>query len=608
MLKTKTVVVLLGLFVVICGGGSGLLAPLSGQEPATEFSAKDLWQAAKGGELERVKEILDSGIEVDAKTDYQATALAFAAERGHLGIVKLLVERGADINNQDTFYSATPTSWARMGSHKEIVDYLKEKGGKENFGRKSSTAESKSNKANADKKTADSKPENAAEKPVFAETSPEARLADRKVSSVHWPQFRGTAARGVADGQNPPVSWDIESGDGLAWEAKLPGLGHSCPTVWADKIFLTSAISGAKKESIRIGNYGSVDSVDDPSEHDFIVVAINKNSGEILWNKTAVKAVPKVKRHLKSTHANPTVACNDSVVIAFFASEGLYCYSHDGELLWKQKLGFLDSGWFYDVDYQWGFAASPVIFEDTVIVQCDIQKNSFIAAYSIENGQQVWRTERDEIPGWSSPTIYFDGDQALVATNGTKAIRGYDAKTGKEVWSFAAENSEIVTPTPFVTQHKIIFTAGYSPIMPIYAISVATRGEVTLDKSTTSNDSVVWSHRRGGPYMPSPIAYGDYLYMCSNIGVLACYHIPSGEQVYKKRLKGKRSVSFVASPVAADGHLYFISENGQVLVVKAGPNFEQLHTNQTGMKVLASPAISEGMLFVRGQKSLKAFK
>ncbi|HMO13690.1 MAG TPA: ankyrin repeat domain-containing protein [Pirellulaceae bacterium] len=559
-----------------------------------DATSADLWRSARAGDLEKVRRILDSGVDVDAKSNYGATALAFAAEQGHLELVKFLVERGADVNSKDTFYNATPLSWAQMGRHNEVANFLKENGGVASFGQPSS----------GDATVADDDPEG---EPVeFAPCSAESRLLDRRYASVNWPQFRGNGARGIADGQQPPIEWDVESGKGVAWKVATPGLGHSCPAIWGDRIFLTSAISGAQKESIQIGNYGSVDSVDDDSEHEFIVFAINKHTGETEWQQTAVKTVPKVKRHLKSTHANPTVACNEHAIVAFFGSEGLFCYSHDGELKWQKDLGFLDSGWFYDRDYQWGFAASPIIFEDTVIVQCDIQENSFIAAFDLLSGEEKWRTSREEIPSWSTPTIYFDQDRPLAVTNGTRAIRGYDVRTGEEVWTFQAENSEIVTPTPIVSQDKILVTAGYSPIMPIYAINTAARGPFQLDKQERSNEHIAWSHRNGGPYMPTPIAYGDYFYVCNNTGILTCYHLPSGKEVYKERLKGVKSLSFVASCLAADGHLYFFSENGQTIVVKSGPQFELIAVNQAGINVLSTPAISEGRIYIRGVDSLIA--
>ncbi len=568
------------------------------QEKQTEYTSQDLWKAARVGDATRVVEILDSGIEVDAKTNYQATALAFAAERGHLEVVKLLVERGADVNNRDTFYNASPLSWAVMGPHPEVVAFLKEHNAEPSFGKAQGPAPAA--KEDGEEETP--------EPPEFQPSSMEALLADRQFASENWPQFRGLGSRGIADGQGSPIQWDVTTGLGVAWKIDLPGLGHSCPAIWGDRIFLTTAISSANNDSIQIGNYGSVDSVDDDSEHEFRVMAISKQNGEVLWQETVHKGVPRVKRHLKSTHANPTVACNEQYAVAFFGAEGLYCFNHEGALQWKIDMGDMNSGWFYDQDYQWGFAASPVIHENLVIIQCDIQENSYIAAYDLATGAEKWLTKRDEIPGWSTPTLYRDGDRTLVATNGSRGIRGYDAENGEEVWTFEAQNSEIVAPTPLVSQNKILVTAGYSPIMPIYAISVTARGKIELAETDNNNEQIPWVHRRGGPYMPSPIAYGDYFYVCSNTGIVTCYHLNSGTQVYKERLKGNSTLSFVASPIAADGNIYFVSENGQVVIVKAGPDFEQLSVNPTEMNVLSTPAISAGRLYIRGQKSLLALE
>ena len=156
---------------------------------------------------------------------------------------------------------------------------------------------------------------------------------------------------------------------------------------------------------MKIGNYGDYKSIPEHADHEFVLIAIDKLTGAIRWQKTAHIALPQVKRHLKSTHANPTCATNGKQVVAFFGSEGLYCYDFAGELIWKKDLGFLDSGWFYDAEYQWGFASSPVIHGELVFVQCDIQKNSFLAAFRLSDGGEVWRKSRDELPTWSTPFL-----------------------------------------------------------------------------------------------------------------------------------------------------------------------------------------------------------
>ena len=253
-------------------------------------------------------------------------------------------------------------------------------------------------------------------------------------------------------------------------------------------------------------------------------------------------------------------------------------------------------------------------------MQCDIQKESFVAALDISTGEEVWRTQRDEIPGWSSPVVHQFGDMPMLITHGTRAARGYDARDGKLLWSIP-DHSEIVVPTPFVAHDLIFVSSGYTPVQPIVAIRPTARGELKLpgkskDDSTegtsgtanNANAGIAWSHLRGGPYMPTPIAYGDFLYTCANNGVLTCYRATTGEQVYKKRLPGSGSLSFTGSPIAADGHLYLPAEDGQVYVVRAGDKFKLVATNQSGGKVLTTPAISQGFFYIRTTDSLFAFK
>ena len=571
------------------------------EEPKQETDgAKSLMKAARDGDIETVKQLIADGIDVNSKTDYGATALSYAAERGHMNVVKHLIENGADPNVMDSFYKASPYTWALLSGHNDVAKFIKENGGKPSFDMGSGISSKKNS-----------------EVPVTVEFKPsstESKMADRNVSSVNWPQFRGTGARGVADRQSPPVRWDVPANENVLWKTSVPGLGHSCPVVWQDRVFLTTAISGKEPGDIKIGNYGDVDSVEDDSVHKFQVLCLNKANGNIVWTQTANEAVPKVKRHLKSTHANPTVATDGQNVVAFFGSEGLYCYDIDGNLLWEQQLGFLDSGWFYDDDYQWGFAASPVIHQNKVIVQCDIQKDSFIAAFDLGSGSEIWRTERDEIPGWSTPTIHQHDGRAIIITNGTRGIRGYDASNGQEIWKLTG-NSEIVAPTPFVAHDLMYITSGYRPIKPIYAISAEARGDLTLADGETANEFVRWSIKKNGPYMATPIVYGDYLYSLENSGVLTCYQATTGLQAYRLRVKldkekfpnaATSSNSFVASPIAGDGHLYFPAENGNVFVVKAGPEYELVSVNPIGENVLSSPAISEGIMFVRGQHHLIA--
>jgi outer membrane protein assembly factor BamB len=423
-------------------------------------------------------------------------------------------------------------------------------------------------------------------------------------AAQNWPQFRGPGATGVVESPGQPVKWDVTAAQGVRWKLAIPGLAHSSPVVWGDKIFVTTAVNSAKDET-RFGLFGDVTPVKDNPVHTWKVYAIDKNKGTILWERVAYEGIPKVKRHPKSSHAASTPVTDGKYLIALFGSEGLYAYDLNGKLLWKQDLGVLDAGWFYDADYQWEYGSSPIIYKNLVIVQADIQKNSFIAAYDLKTGKQVWKTDREEVPSWGTPTVYEGKDRAELIANGTRAIRGYDPATGKELWRLGPM-SEITTPTPFVAFDLIFVTSGYPPVQPIYAIKPGGNGDLSLKDGKESSDFVAWSKQRGGPYMPTPIVYGDLLYTCSNQGVLTAYNAKTGERVYQERLGGTGG-AFTASPVASDGKIYLASEDGDVFVVKAGPKYELLAKNLVGEVMMATPAISDGIVIVRTVSHLYAF-
>jgi outer membrane protein assembly factor BamB len=287
------------------------------------------------------------------------------------------------------------------------------------------------------------------------------------------------------------------------------------------------------------------------------------------------------------------------VVVVNFGSEGLFAFDMNGRQLWKRDLGKMNAGWFFDPDYEWGVASSPIIYKDLVIVQADVQKDSFVAAYRLKDGSVAWKTMRDEIPSWSTPTIFASTVRTDLVTQATKAIRAYDPGTGREIWKLTP-NSEITTPTPIVAHGLVYITNGYRGIQPIYAVKPGANGDISLKEGQTSNEHIAWSNPRGGPYTPTPVIYGELMYVLSNQGVLATYQAKTGDRVYQQRLGSGGSYS--ASPVAGDGKIYLSSEDGDVYVVKAGPTFELLAKNPVGEVVMASPAISDGMLIVRGLK------
>lgn len=692
-----------------------LLAPA--EDPVEELMA-----AARKGDTAAVRKLLDAGADVNAATEYGATALHFAADKGHIEVVKLLVERKANVNAKDKFYSATPLTWASMRNSAPVVGALLAAGAAGGDGILISASRSgeldmvravlahgkpkpetltsalkaatKSEvmealrKAGAKKPPKSTEPVKAEDLSAYAGTFKNAEAgdltlkaeagalavmagdrklfsltrdkgetfktddapltftftkADGKVTAMtlkaegqkdrvfdrgaavavkpevgpkgtsedpkpavkapaNWPQFRGIGAGGVADGQFPPTNFDVPKNKNVLWKTPIAGLGHSCPVVWGDRVFLTSAV-GDPKATLRPGNYGDVDSVKEDMPHEWHVLCLDKNTGKVLWDKVACKGVPKLKRHLKGTHANATAATDGKHLVVNFGAEGLYCYDLDGKQLWKRDLGKLESGWFYDPDYQWGFGSSPTIHDGKAFVQIDAGKNSFLGAYKLTDGSDVWKTPRDEPPSWSSPTVVVGPNRAEVVASGTKFARGYDPATGKELWKIG-RLSEISVPTPFLADGLIYVVSGYRPVQPIFAIKPGASGDISPKDGKTSNDSLAWSTKNGGSYMPTPVAYGGHLYVLSNSGLLACYDAKTGKKVYSERVGG--TGAYTASPVAADGRLYYVGETDGVRVVKAGPEFELLAVNPVGETCMATPAIADGALFLRTEKHLLA--
>jgi outer membrane protein assembly factor BamB len=372
----------------------------------------------------------------------------------------------------------------------------------------------------------------------------------------------------------------------------------SSPIVWGNRIFVLSAVSSASDRTFRTGLYGDVTPVDDVSEHRWLLYALDTRDGRILWERELERKTPGTKRHSKSSQANATPATDGKRIVSLLGSTGfLYCHDLEGNLLWKKELGVLNSGWFYDPDYQWGHSSSPVLYDGKVIVQADVHGGPFIAAFNLENGNEVWRTARaGEIPTFSTPTIYRGPTGDEIVTNGTR-VRGYDPKTGELLWHLGP-NSEIAVGSPVVTPDLIYVTAGYPPVKPIYAIRPGSRGDLALPEGVSKSEALAWSKSKGGTYIPSPLVYRGHFYTNENNGLLSCYDAESGDLVYRARIGGTGG-AYSASPIAADGRLYFTTEEGETFVVEAGREYRLLAKNRVEGIVLSTPAASDGLLVIR---------
>jgi outer membrane protein assembly factor BamB len=421
-------------------------------------------------------------------------------------------------------------------------------------------------------------------------------------AGVDWPQFRGIGATGVSEGRPMPAVWNVAAGTNVLWKTAVPGLGLSSPVVWGDMLCVTSAISGKADAKLRPGLYGDIESVPDDTSHEWHVYCLDKKTGKIAWQQTANTGVPKIKRHMKSTHANSTLATDGQHLVAFFGSEGLYAYDLKGKLLWKKDLGVLDAGFYMVPEAQWETGSSPVIHDGIVVVQADVQKGSFLAAFDVRDGKELWRSARSDVPTWGTPTIHQVNGQTQVIVNGMRHAGAYDLKTGKEVWKLTG-GGDIPVPTPVVSDGLVYLTNAHGPMSPVYAIRDTASGDVSLSSGASSNAGVAWSYPRDGGYMCTPLVYRGLVYIVKFNGVLNVYDAKTGEKKFQERFAGGTS-AFTASPVASDGKVYFANEDGQVFVLKASPTYELLSTNDMGSSVLATPAISEGRLLFRTQKEL----
>ena len=429
-------------------------------------------------------------------------------------------------------------------------------------------------------------------------------VAQEPRPGADWPQFRGVQASGIGDGFGAPVRWNGETGENIAWKTPIPGLGHSSPIVWGDLVCVTTADSG-RDDLLKVGLYGDIEPVVDDTPQRWEAHCLDKGSGTIRWTAVAHEGVPAIPRHPKSTHASSTLATDGTHLVAMFGSEGLYGYELEtGRELWNVDLGVLESGFFEAPTALWGFASSPVIHDDLVVVQADVLNGSFLAVFEVATGREVWRTTRDEVPTWSTPTVHTVDGRAQVIVNGYRHIGGYDLRTGRELWRMEG-GGDIPTPTPVVGDGLIFITNAHGPEAPIFAISEGASGNITLPNGSASNDHVVWSQRRDGSYMQTPLVYGVHLYNARTNGVLSVYEARTGQRLYQQRI-GRGGSGFTASPVAAEGKVYFTSEDGTIYVLRAGPEYEVLAENPMGETLMATPALSEGTMFIRTRGHLVA--
>jgi outer membrane protein assembly factor BamB len=423
--------------------------------------------------------------------------------------------------------------------------------------------------------------------------------------AANWPAFRGAGGSGVA-ADATPAAWNCDAAAGaisrVRWKTPLPGLGHSSPIVWGNRVFVATAISASGKAPLRLGLFGDPTAAADDEEQRWVVVCLDARSGAVLWKQTARTAKPRAQRHEKATHANTTVATDGRRLVAFFGSEGLYCYDLDGKLLWQRDLGVINVSKY---GIGWGFASSPALHGDRVFVQCDSPDDPYLAALSLKDGRDLWKTPRKDVceRSWGTPYVHAEGGRVQVVANGWPYIASYDADSGREIWRLRGGGDNPI-PTPFGAEGLIFVANAHGGQAPLYAIRPSAEGDISLPDGASANRHVAWSTPQNGAYISTPVVYREQVYSLTNNGVIKCYEARTGRKLYDERLEAGIAVS--ASPVAADGKVYCTAEEGDVFVVRAGAKLEILARNRMGEPCMATPAIAGGVLYFRTTAALIA--
>ena len=410
----------------------------------------------------------------------------------------------------------------------------------------------------------------------------------------NWAQWRGNEGSGISAETNLPTEWSDRKN--LKWKTEISGRGHSSPIVWGNRVFLTTSIEGPvipgaeAVRHVRNGQeYMHPDSVGADHSYTLKLLCLDVESGKILWQKTAYEGRVHDNRHRKNTYASTTPVTDGKYVYFSFEAEGLYCYDFNGKQIWKTNLGKIAKGGM-------GPGTSPVLYENLVILQCDQEygESSFIAAVNKTTGKEVWRQARNHRRSWATPLLIKGAARTELVTSGAESVIAYDPATGKELWRAPGVVSNPI-PSP-VTGHGLVFVSAGSQDKRAYAIRLGASGDLT------NTPNVVWSYDKGTAYTPSPILYGEFLYLMTDAGLITCIEPKTGKVIYQARLPVP--TKFTASPVAFEGKILIVSEDGDSFILKAGQAPDVLQVNSLGEPIYASPAISSGKIFLRGEKHL----
>ncbi len=411
--------------------------------------------------------------------------------------------------------------------------------------------------------------------------------AEGMLSADEWSSWRGPFNTGMAIG-DAPLRWS--DSDHVRWKTAIPGRGHSTPVIAGGKLFLTTAVpTGRGTGPTRAGRAGG--GADSGLEHRFEVIAIDRVTGQVAWQRTAATATPHEGYHHRyGSFASNSPVTDGKRVFAFFGSRGLYAYDLDGAPLWQKDFQIK-----MRMDMAFGEGTALTLHDNRLLLHFDHLGGGFLVMLDPETGREIWRTARTEKYNWAAPHVVSHGGRKQVVVNGL-AVRGYEFETGTLVWEVAGlgENS---IPQP-VQHEDLVYAMSGHTIRMIMAIRLGRTGNLT------GTDAIAWSTQRGAPYTPSPLLHGDRLYVVTDSGRLSCFNANTGEPLYQQ-VRLPKAYNFKASPVGANGKLYLASEEGDVVVVRMGDRYEVLATNSlSDQSFIASPVVADGDIYLRSQSHL----
>jgi outer membrane protein assembly factor BamB len=420
-------------------------------------------------------------------------------------------------------------------------------------------------------------------------------------AGLDWPQFRGPNASGVSKSERIPIEWG--EGKNQKWKKPLPGLAWSSPIVVNGMVIVTTAASDKPPEAPKKGLYFGGERPTPDAVFTLDVRAYDLATGDEKWKTELFKGKPTTPIHSKNTYASETPASDGESIVAAFGTFGVFGLDMNGKQRWKYDVGPLKT------KMNWGTGSSPIIHEGVVYLQIDSEQKSSLVALDAKSGEEKWKEARQEKTSWATPFIWKNSKRTELVTNATNKVRSYDPKSGKLLWELG-RNSSIAVPTPFAGDELLYVSSGYVMDMknkPIYAVKPGVSGDITPQGTETMSAGLEWSQRFGGPYMPSPLLYDGRIYVLYDQGFLAGFDAKTGKEVYKRQRLGTGGQQFTASPWAARGMIFCASESGKTFVVKAGPKFEIVRTNELPGMIMATPALAGDKLIIRTGSALYCF-